>query len=44
MTARRCEHELAGGRRCGLTVLGVLDGIALCSQHLYAVLARRRQP
>lgn len=38
--AKRCQR-IVGERLCGLRILAVLDGVPLCSQHLYATLARK---
>lgn len=35
-----CQH-LVASRKCSLPILAVLDGVPLCSQHLYSRLAKK---
>ena len=37
---RRCE-QVVGDKPCGLQPLGILDGVALCSQLLFWKLRRK---
>lgn len=38
---KRCQHPLTPSLKCGLPSLAKLDGVDLCSAHLFTRLAKK---